>query len=301
MSTETEVVEQVDQSETEALASAMAGYNARGSNTPPADEQANEPEAPETNDQTDIQSEAQVEEVPVVDEKMSALEQQLAALKQEVKARSSEYSPDAVRKMNGDIGDINRRLKALEPQPKPADAPVDDELTAALNLAEQAGKDFPELAGPLVAALRVMGNKASQPAPTQSAPAMSAEEISALAQQAATKAADEARVAMAQEALAEEHPDWTTVRNTPQFQTWFATKPAEYQERLNTTWNPAVVSRSLSEYKESLRAKQQKQDRLTSAITPRGVPTPPTPSKLSDDEGFTRGYNKGAPRPLHKR
>lgn len=303
--TESESVEVVDQSEAEALASAMAGYNARGGNaSPPADVSTDEAAQPDSNTPAIVQDDSQPQEVQQQAEpdggvKASNLAEQLAALKEEVKARSSEYSPEDIRKMNGDIGDINRRLKALEPPPQPATAPAapeNEELAAAMKQAEQLAEDFPELAGPLVAALKASVKaqpQVSQPA----AQAIGVEEISAIA----NKAAQNARIAAAQEALEEEHPDWTTVRNTPQFKEWFSSRPADYQEKLTNTWNPAVVARGLTEYKESVRTKQQKQNRLSSAITPRGVPTPPAPSKLSDDEGFARGYAKGAPRPLHKR
>lgn len=305
MSEQTEVVEeQVEQSDAEALAAAMAGYNARGGNTPPAAEPAEQ--------EQQANAEQAVAEVPPVEEQqaeqpapvLQSLEERLAAFKAEVKQQQAEFGHDAVRKLNSEVGAIKRHLKELEPKAAPAEAPVDDELTAAIHKAEEAAKDFPDLAGPLVDALKVMGAKASKPA-ASTQQAMSAEEISALAQRAASEAAQQARVTAAQEALAEEHPDWETVRGTPGFQSWLASKPAEYKQKLETTWNPLVVSKGLSEYKDTIRqqqqAKQQKENRLAGAITPRGVPTPPAPSKLSDEEGFARGYAKAGPRPLHKR
>lgn len=304
MSEQTEVVEeQVEQSDAEALAAAMAGYNARGGNTPPAAEPAEQ--------EQQAGAEQAADEVPPVEAQQAeqpapvqSLEERLAAFKAEVKQQQAEFGHDAVRKLNSEVGAIKRHLKDLEPKQAPAEAPVDDELTAAIHKAEEAAKDFPDLAGPLVDALKLVGAKAAKPAAPGQQP-MSAEEISALAQRAASEAAQQARVTAAQEALTEEHPDWETVRETPGFQSWLKAKPSDYQERLANTWNPLVVAKGLTEYKDTLRqqqqAKQQKENRLAGAITPRGVPTPPAPSKLSDDEGFARGYNKGAPRPLHKR
>ena len=98
------------------------------------------------------------------------------------------------------------------------------------------------------------------------------------------------------EQLAEDHPDFQTVRDTTEFKTWLAAKTPEFQNRFKTTWNPAVVSKALTEYKTAQAAveaaKQKKQGRLEAALTPRGVPQTNGPSTIPDEEGAFNGYNR---------
>lgn len=291
---------QVDPAEMDSL---LAGYNARGATTPPADvpdEQA-EPVA----DEVPLGAPAAQQVDAPADEAAPAaqtLAEQLAALKQQVGVIASNTDPTTVRKLHGEIGDINRKLTQLTSVPaKPAPAPVDDELTAAFSNAEAAAKEYPELNGPLFDALKLVRERNSQQVKS-----MSAEEISTLiderTRQAAQQATQEATVRTAQEALQEEHPDWVTIRDQPAFQAWFASRPEDYRNRMETTWNPAVVSRGLSEFKASQVTQQKKQDRLKSAITPNGVAKQTAaPSKLSPDEEIMLGYQKSGPRPLNKR
>lgn len=279
MSVETEVVDDVgEDDDAEALAAAMAGYNARGANTPPADapgEQTAESEEDPAYEPTHQNEAGQAAAAAV------SLADELAALKEKV--RASGDMPEIVRKMHGEIGNINRQLQqqaAAKPQPAPA--PVDDELTAAIRDAESAAEEFPELAGPLVRALKAFNSKQSA-APTAG---VSADQVQ--------QAVDAQIKRTAIEALAEEHPDFETVRETKEFRAWEATKPPEYQARLRNTWNPAVVASGLSEFKATLQTQQQarqsKQNRLAAAVTPRGVAAPAGKSTIPDEEGFAIGY-----------
>lgn len=307
MSDNLEVAE-IEPTEDEAMAAMLAGYNARALEAPA--EAAPAP-APESNDVVvDEQSpsaEAQPDAPPAPEPE--DLQTTVTSLKAEVKAIAKDHDPEVVRKLYGAIGDINRQLKELKPKQEsaapaaaPAPAPVVDEAAAAIEAAEAVAKDFPELAGPLVAAMKAVSNRHS------AAPSLSAEEISALTQRAAQQATQLAAI----EALAEEHPDYETARQTPEFQAWIATKPKEYQDRLWNTWNPAVVSRGLTEFKEAQKApplaqeqpqqqdRQKKQDRLRNAVVPRGTPAPATPSTPTEEELILAGYNKGNPRPVFK-
>lgn len=267
------------------LVAAMSGYNARSRNKLPAEE----PEEPRQTAQPEVKTEVATPEVTSAPEpkepQTPTLEERLAALKEEVKQLVG-IDPQAVRKLNGDIGDINRRLKQLEPKPEAKPAPVDDELTAALAQAEEAAQGFPELAGPLVNVAKLL-SKARQE---------SGETASVLSKEQVAELVTQQRYNDAVSALEEEHPDFRTVRETPEFKEWFKTKPAEYQEKLNNSVNPLFVSKGLTEFKESVAKKQQtaqkKQERLASAITPQSVPAPAKPSAIPDEEGAMRGYNK---------
>lgn len=243
------VDDEVVQTEAEIAASVMAGYN----------------------------KSTRVDETPVADDEqptISDLAEELKTLK--AKVASSQSDPDTVRRMHGEIGNINRTLKQLQ-----SPAPTDDELAAALKEAEATANEFPELAGPLLKALKVSLSRQSNPADIS-------ERVSA--------EVSRIRKNEAIETLREEHPDYETVRDTPEYKAWIASKTPEFQERFTTTWNPAVVSRGLSEFKESIKARERKQTRLAAAVTPQGVPQRAASNTLPDEDGLWIGYNKGRKR-----
>lgn len=294
MSDELNVV--VDESEEEAIAAAMAGYSGARANSAPAPVAAeSHPQATATpaGDEPDELQQPDAAEAQTPDPvAQPSLEEVVAGLKAQVQAIAPDGDPDVVRKLYGEIGNIKRMLQQQQPAPVPAAAPapkaapVDDELTAALKEAEQAAQDFPELTGPLAKALQLVAKRSGQ-----AAQAMSAEEISALTQQAAQQAQQRASI----DALAEEHPDFETVRTTPEFKAWFSSKPKEYQDKLQDTWNPLVVSRGLSEFKatqaEKQRATEKKNQRLAGAVTPpRGSAASARQSTIPDEEAAAIGY-----------
>lgn len=279
-----EVIEQpVVQTEAEELASVQAGYNkARGIEPPAEESPATTQDDPAETDQ--VQAGASAEELPAAPEPtVTSLADELKALKARVAATNSD--PDAVRRMHGEIGNINRTLKALQSPAKAEAAPADDELAAALKSAEAAAEEYPEVVGPLVKALKA--SIARQPA-VQAQPEDIDERV--------TTAVSRIRETDAREALMEEHPDFMTVRETPEYKTWLASKTPEFQERFLNTWNPAVVAKGLTEFKDSLKKREQKQTRLAAAVTPQGVPQKAGQSTLPDDAGFSVGYNKGRKR-----
>ena len=265
---------EVKQTDAEELASAMAGYGKTARDEPPVEEVA-EPSAQQEDPTPAIEAPPE----PTV----SNLAQELKDLRERVKSTAGDA--DSVRKLHGEIGNINRTLKQLQ-GPAPAEvAPADDELAAALKDAEASAEEFPEVVGPLVKALKA---SLARQAPAQAAP----EDIS----ERVTTAVQKQREQDAREALADEHPDYETVRDTPDYQAWLASKTPEFQERFTTTWNPAVVAKGLTEFKDSLKARERKQNRLAAAVTPQGVPQQGKSSTLPDDAGFSVGYNKGRKR-----
>ena len=261
--------------EAEEMASVMAGYNKARGDEPPAEVKP-EPSA--------VQEETPVVE-PVI-EPVADLASELKDLKAKVAA--SHGDPDAIRRMHGEIGNINRTLKALQSTANPVTAPADDEFAAALNDAEKAAVEFPEVVGPIVKALKASLSR-QVPVPVQDIEAR------------VSTAIKETRENDAIESLKEEHPDYETVRETPEYKTWLTSKPPEFQHRFNTTWNPAVVARGLSEFKDSLKKREQKQNRLATAVAPQGVPQKASSSTLSDEDALLVGYNSGPKRRIFKR
>lgn len=283
------------QAESDALASAMAGYNARGAKPPAADSAAKQDE-PEQN--TAI-AEAQVNEAePAAAPQAGShaqppaapdIQAEVAELKLQVKAIAPQ-DPDAARKLYGEIGNLNRQLKQLqEAMPKPA--PVVDETTAAIEKAEALAQEYPELAGPLVSAIKAIHSKGAAAAP-QAAPVLSAEQI---AEQVEVRLAEQ-RLRDAEEVLAVDHPDFNAAIKSKEFSAWLNAKPADLQNTIKNTQNPILASRFMTEFKESQRVKEVKNKRLAGAVTPSGVSAPAKTSTIPDDEGFNIGYAAGPKR-----
>ena len=261
-----EVVEQVSPTEADEIASAMAGYSkkdARAEEAPAKVEPTEEPEQKETESPAG----------PTVAEELSALK---------AKVHSMSGNPEEVRRLHGSIGEINRSLKAL--QAKPEAAPVDDELIAALKDAEASAAEFPELAGPLVKTIKLLMSR--------KAPEREPEDIDARV----TAAIESGRYKDAVEEVSEAHPDYITVRETPQYQAWLASKTPEFQAKFTTSRKSAVVINGLNEFKDSLKVREKKQQRLAAAVSPQGVAQPARQSMLSDEEAALIGYNKGPKR-----
>jgi len=284
------------EAEAQALAAAEAGYRrttTRADYEAPAVDAAQEVdaesgltepanEAPEQTPEPDLSAQEPTPEQAIAD--------QLAALKsqvQELKA-NSDNSP-AVRKLHGEIGNINRTLKALQTASR-QDAPANDELAAAVAKIKKQAEEFPEILGDVARAMevmhaRVLQTKASEPEP-QAADGQTTEEAAqtgyTTAQQVAIQSLDEV------------HPDRHEVVNTADYKQWFAALPPDVQTKVQTTWNPAVVSQHLTDFKKSVEAKKSRQARLDAAVAPKGGAQKPGPTTLTNEQAAMRGYRKTA-------
>lgn len=273
------------QAEAEALASAQAGYarsSTRGNQPPVSDESATVKTTTEFADDASGESNGGVS--PEQGEEDAApivkVEDELKALKAKVAELSTGADPQSVRKLHGEIGNINRTLKQLQTAKSTPDN--DEQLSAALKKVEEMANDYPEFAAPVLDALKVLGSKQSSAVP----------DLDERIQQAVLM--DRQRTAI--ELIDEAHPDRHEVKETPEFKAWFASKTAAYQEKVNTTWNPAVLGQCFTDFKkaneDARAARQKKQDRLDAAVTPKGSQAKAQPTTLPDDAGFARGYAK---------
>ena len=310
------------QAEAQALAEAKAGYEGRAraaaaSAAPapaqPAASDVQQPAAGEPLAETGTSSSAAAPAAPEQREPdpqaepakptpaEAALKQQLEDLKaqvQELKASGADAA--TVRKMHGEIGDINRTLKQFAAV-KAAEAPADDELAAALKSAEAVADEYPDIAGPIVKAIKALQARApapavapepaqpdpqQQPEPTQASPSAEEERD----EHGYTK---EQRRAIAE--LDELHPDRFEIKASSEYQAWFANwMTPEYRAKVNSSWNPAVVAEPFTAFKVYRASLQRKKDRLDAAATPQGTPQSSTPSTLPDEAGFERGYKRAA-------
>ena len=97
------------------------------------------------------------------------------------------------------------------------------------------------------------------------------------------------------EQVSDEHPDWATVAATPEFTAWKATQSAADQDRLNNSWSPGFIVKSLSAFKAS-QAKPKpgpadshstRRSLIDAAVTPRGTGGNPAANTEDDfDAGF---------------
>lgn len=307
-----EVQQPASQEEVKAAAEAMAGYERRaraGSpESAPASAPAVQPAAAEPPLADSVPPSASAEEQPDPEPapdpqaepagpSVSALASTLEDVRAQLKElRESGADAATVRKMHGEIGELNRTIKQIKALQK-AEAPADDEFAAALESAEKVAQEYPDIAGPLVKAIKVLQSRAQQPAPAAAEPEtpdLQQEPTQANAQ----PSVEDLRVAAAQEAaikaLDEVHPDRFKVKETPEFKAWFAAKPPEYQTQVNTSWNPAVVAQCFTEFKASLAARKSKQARVEAAVQPTGTPQRSQPTVLPDEAGIERGYKRRA-------
>jgi hypothetical protein len=259
----------------EALDSITAGYNRqRGIEAEPvaAAPEAEPAPAPEPVAETPPEPPQ-----PTVEEKLATLQQSIADLN---------GTPASVRKIYGELGSIKQALKELrESKPAATAAEPSPDLAAILAEVDRVAEEFPDLAGPLANAIKAMGARA----PAAAAPAVQLTEEEFNARYEARKQAE------ARETLAEEHADYETVRETPEYKDWLKTLDDGYRTRFLNTWNPNVVSKGLTEFKTwraaAQAAKASKDARLKAAITPAGEGSP-GPSQLPDSAGISVGYNK---------
>lgn len=260
--------DQAVQTEEEAMSEIMAGYE----NTTVRDESPTEVDDEVVDEVVDQDDSAEDEQPEVT---VKSLSDELKDLKARVSA--SHNDPDTIRKMHGEIGNINRTLQEIK-SPAPAPIVETDEDSAAL---DEITKEYPELAGPIVKSMKALQDKIAKLSAVPSSDPSDAikAQVQAIRQKDAI------------EALEEEHPDYATVNGSPEFKKWLSTKSPEYKARIETTWNPVIVSKGLTEFKNSVKKGNEKQTRLASAITPRGIPRKAGTSVLPDEDGLLIGYN----------
>ncbi len=229
----------------------------------------------------------------------AALTQQLEDLKAQVRElKSSGADAATVRKMHGEIGDINRTLKQFAAV-KAAEAPAGDELAAALKAAEGVAAEYPDIAGPIVKAIQAMQTRApaSAAAPEPVTPDPQQQGTTTATPPADAEERDEHGYTKVQraaiEALDEVVPDRHAIKDTPEYQTWFAAwKTPEYRKKVLTSWNPAVVAEPFAAFKAHQAQRKQKQNVIDAAVQPQGSAQAPAATTIPDEAGFTRGYNR---------
>jgi len=103
--------------------------------------------------------------------------------------------------------------------------------------------------------------------------------------------------------VADVHPDWNEVRQTPEFTAWKATLSAADQDQFFGSWNPRHVIKALDTFKAYQKAKApappapapgansaDRKSRMTAAVTPRGTGAPARTAP--DEDEFDAGFRE---------
>lgn len=95
--------------------------------------------------------------------------------------------------------------------------------------------------------------------------------------------------------LALRHRTWKQDVETDDFRLWSQTLSAEDRDTLNTSWDAMFIGDKLDEFKawrerseQAQPSKQQKQQRLEAAVTPKGIPSA-AKATIDDEEAFMAG------------
>lgn len=194
--------------------------------------------------------------------------------------------------LNGRYGRLKQVVEALQqatPQGDAVEISVED--LAALK------GDYPELASVLAqdlnAALKKVGTRGTgQPLPQ----GYSREELDELFNQrfqqelGGIRAEFNDRLAMS--VMDIQHPDRMEIQASPEFNAWLKTKPAEYQQEVETTWDINVVGKCLSDYKAHQTEQAKNRKRVEGAVQPtKGGRTAP-PSVPNPSASFEAGFRK---------
>lgn len=184
-----------------------------------------------------------------------------------------------LRDANGRIGALNDLLRQTREQKKEeGKAPV---LTAVE--LKRMKEQYPELADSLTADISDMMATIAKP--------QDKDEVSRLIEEKVA----ELSLADRKQMLTDEHPDWQELTKGSELWAWIATlQPAE-AEAFKNSMNPLYVAKKLTVFKawrDAPKTKDESQERLEAAITPKGVPRT-SKSSMSDDEAMLKGFEEG--------
>lgn len=233
-------------------------FNGTDEQLPVAEEPKEEPVVEEKEEPVATEQPAQTEEEPA---KALTIDDILA--KMEAQRLEDQKKLD---KAFGKIGDLQHKIESARVSATGISSKARERLEA----------EFPELAEMLF----------DKDAPAQEVPQYQPPVVDN------SDAVEEVKQTFEKKLLKVYHPDWETTVKTPEFMEWRSNVlPPEDAVQLAETWDSDYVASKLTEYKayqakqaKLLKDKLDKDKRLISAITPRGVQRQTNDSYSDDDE-----------------
>lgn len=202
-------------------------------------------------------------------------------------------------KTSGSIGTLNQVIEQLRATTAPGKA-VDLSADVVDGLKDQFGD---ELSGAVLDVLR----KAA-PALRGTGTAFDPASLDAKFAETSTRIRSSVKTEILQDMLTDAHPDWVTVRDTQEFKDWKTKLPENVRKTLDTTNSVAYLSGKLTEFKGSLKKKQDaatsganrqqqaaargdaRRQTMQAAVQPRSDGGNPPAKNANDD--FHDGFNK---------
>lgn len=189
----------------------------------------------------------------------------------------------------GKMGGIERVLSQIQSATPAGQVPQASEADFA-----ELNADYGDVTAPMIAGLNRVLSKMRGTAANDDA----LNERIEKARQEAIEEAQRQREADCVEAVSEEHEDWQQVLADPKWKEYLQTLPEERQQRVKSSWNPVVISRAISGFKEYTKPapkadpkpeqKSSRQAVLEASVNPRGTPVSKGSSAIDE---FMAGFN----------
>lgn len=257
--------------------------NARADEAPATNaEQAQAEASPEQAD-TESAGEPSQAEAPAANVGFSA-EQVTEMLSKLPKIEEVEtMTTQELRKVYGKFGEVNQALKELQASMQNSNKP-------SLNLSEakfkRLSEEYPELAELLSEDLKEIGVASSPQA--QIDPNVIEERVATVKEDLAKQ--------MQHNLLLLQHKDYPKVVASDDFKVWAQTLSEEEQQELNNSWDAMYLGEKLSHFKDWLNKKNsgtnQRRERLERALIPQGKQAAPTPSAMTEEDGFMLAFKR---------
>lgn len=199
----------------------------------------------------------------------------------------------AIRKLQGQIGDLNSLLREQMKKKEEAGKPA---VVTAVEL-KRMKEEYPELAQflqeDLAESLSALAPRGPDP-----------KELHELINHGVAQGVEARMAELREAAVTDRHERWktdlyadlTTGQKTPEYQAWLKTMSEAEGKAFEASQNPYFVIKKLDAFYEwrdkAAKAKQQQQDRLKANITPQGVPRAGQPT-TSDEEAMRKGFEAG--------
>lgn len=199
----------------------------------------------------------------------------------------------------GKIGGVERVIDQLR-----SSAPAGKKIELTEEIVADLAAEFPEMAGLQFKTLQKLVDviNASAPAPAPAA----ADAAGAPQPSAPAPAVDEAamrhriRREMTEETLDEYEPKWRDVIGLPdakgvipdtEFRKWLATQPAEYSDRVKSTYSADVLKGAMEKFKEAKSKARGRREVLDAGAMPRGSGSQAATATPTEDDEFRNGFD----------